>query len=471
MALSNVVNCNNVSAINGKSTYGFAVVAWVTDATDGYATVHVAAYIGATLSNPFYYYSANWGKAYINDVEKSSTTFQPKKASDWNTNNSFSWGGVSFGKACCVASEATERIYYGYGVTGSAKVSMSYYSSGSDGYNPTKGTHSTEAWVSLPYQAPPVTTPTLSNPSISSRTTNSAYSEFTVTNDGGASIQDYYQDLSLTNFGTVIQTIGRTGTFSSLSPGTTYYVRANASNGTYRGYSGVTSFTTVYAAPTNVSINPVATSKTAINLNRNWSNATYCQYQINDWGWIAEGSSYSNGVTVNGNNVTGLTANTTYTCQIRMGNHDSDLTYSNVATATTWSDPPTNLSISNKSSYWKNTTSGICIGGTLNATSDSAITNYTVYYKRSIDSTYSSINNGTSTTFEIPNLQESTSYDIYFTATNNGGTATLATSVSQTTITIHNVKVAVNGNSFVPLAMYVNVSNGNWVVGEFKISS
>ena len=37
---------------------------------------------------------------------------------------------------------------------------------------------------------------------------------------------------------------GSSGTFTGLSPNTTYYARANASNGYYRGYSGVPSKTT-----------------------------------------------------------------------------------------------------------------------------------------------------------------------------------------------------------------------------------
>lgn len=100
--------------------------------------------------------------------------------------------------------------------------------------------------------------------------------------------------------------------------------------------------------PTNVSISPTA-SRTSINLNRNWSNATYCQYNIAGWGWLAEYNSYSNGVYCGGNDVTNLTPNTTYSCQIRMGNGDSALTYSNSVNVTTTGNNPTatSLSISN----------------------------------------------------------------------------------------------------------------------------
>ena len=67
-----------------------------------------------------------------------------------------------------------------------------------------------------------------------------------VTNNGGASITDRYIDLfSNSNCTTKVGTItGSSGTFSNLTPNTTYYVRANASNGTYRGYSTVVTTST-----------------------------------------------------------------------------------------------------------------------------------------------------------------------------------------------------------------------------------
>lgn len=62
-----------------------------------------------------------------------------------------------------------------------------------------------------------------------------------VTNNGNASIVDRYIDLftdsKCTNkVGTIT---GASGTFTGLTPNTTYYARSNASNGTYRGYSSV----------------------------------------------------------------------------------------------------------------------------------------------------------------------------------------------------------------------------------------
>lgn len=214
--------------------------------------------------------------------------------------------------------------------------------------------------------------------------------------------------------------------------------------------------------PYDVSINPVATGTTSINLQRSWQRATYCQYNIQSWGWINEGTSYPNGVYVSGNNVTGLSPNTTYSCQVRFGNGNSDLTYSNTVNCTTLADPPTNLQITNLKSYYKNKTSDICISGNVSATSSLTITNYTLYYKRSIDSTYTSKNLGTSTTFELTNLQNNTTYDIYFTVSNSSATAT-STDYTQTTLQMYCIKISQNGAAFVTKRMYYSLSGGTWI--------
>lgn len=85
-----------------------------------------------------------------------------------------------------------------------------------------------------------VTTPTMTA-SITSRALTSISASMSITSTGGATIVDKYIDIftdsACTNkVGTIT---GASGTFSGLTPNTTYYVRANASNGTYRGYSAV----------------------------------------------------------------------------------------------------------------------------------------------------------------------------------------------------------------------------------------
>lgn len=94
-----------------------------------------------------------------------------------------------------------------------------------------------------------VVTPTVTV-SIGSRTETSIAASMSVTNNGNASIVDKYIDLftdsSCTN--KVGSISGTSGTFTGLTANKTYYVRANASNGTYRGYSSVSS-TSTYQYP------------------------------------------------------------------------------------------------------------------------------------------------------------------------------------------------------------------------------
>jgi len=94
-----------------------------------------------------------------------------------------------------------------------------------------------------------VTTPTVTC-TIGSRTETTVACSMSVTNSGNASITDRYIDI-FTDSGCTnkVGTInGASGTFTGLSANTKYYCRANASNGTYRGYSSVPS-TTTYAYP------------------------------------------------------------------------------------------------------------------------------------------------------------------------------------------------------------------------------
>jgi hypothetical protein len=219
---------------------------------------------------------------------------------------------------------------------------------------------------------------------VSNITSTSAYASFTVADSGGANIVDHYMDLSLTNFGTTVATIvGASGTFAGLNPATKYYIRANASNGTYRGYSSVGYFTTS-------------------------------------------------------------------------------------------EEPPKNLSISDLDSIWADIQQEVCITGTLHATHGTGSTgniNYKVYYKRSIDSSYTVYSLGQTTSesmnFTLNHLQADMDYDIYFTATSSGGTTTSSVSTIRTT-TVTFVYVSINGGEFVKRKMYFNQSAGAWYLAYNK---
>lgn len=94
-----------------------------------------------------------------------------------------------------------------------------------------------------------VVTPTVTV-SIGSRTETSITVSMSVTHDGYQPIQDRYIDIYSDSGCTnrVGGISGSSGTVTGLSANRTYYVRANASNGYYRGYSGVAS-TSTYQYP------------------------------------------------------------------------------------------------------------------------------------------------------------------------------------------------------------------------------
>ncbi len=75
---------------------------------------------------------------------------------------------------------------------------------------------------------------------------NTIDAAISITNDGRAGIVDKYIDLfTESGCNNKVGTItGASGTFTGLQPNTTYYARANASNGTYRGFSTVQTIST-----------------------------------------------------------------------------------------------------------------------------------------------------------------------------------------------------------------------------------
>lgn len=92
--------------------------------------------------------------------------------------------------------------------------------------------------------------PSLSNISISGVDDTSAYVSFSVTNNNGQAPYSPYIDLSLTNFGSVVESSASRGaTFTGLDANRTYYARGNDANDAGRSYTNVASFTTSYTNP------------------------------------------------------------------------------------------------------------------------------------------------------------------------------------------------------------------------------
>lgn len=92
--------------------------------------------------------------------------------------------------------------------------------------------------------------PSLSNISVGNVFDVSADVSFYVTNNNGQAPYSPYIDLSLSDFGSVIQSsASRSTKFTGLDPNRTYYVRGNDANDAGRTYTNVASFTTAYYNP------------------------------------------------------------------------------------------------------------------------------------------------------------------------------------------------------------------------------
>ena len=282
--------------------------------------------------------------------------------------------------------------------------------------------------VTFTTDKPSVTTPTLSGLSISSVGSDSAYLSFSVTNNGGASIVDSYIDVATnSSIGNIVKTItSSAGTASGLDHYTTYYARGNASNGTYRGYTSVSSFTTGGSKPSVTSVT-TSPSRTGCTFNVKYSIDSKDTYTGMS---IRYGTSTSYGSSTSSTSISGLSPNTRYYYSITVSGSKGGTSGAYTGSFVTTCNSPSSLSMSRTSS----TTSSIAVRVSASGDTNASITNYTVYYRSGSSGSYSSRSLGTSTSATISSLSTDTNYQFYFTATNAGGTTTSSTYTYSTTL-------------------------------------
>ena len=156
--------------------------------------------------------------------------------------------------------------------------------------------------------------PTLSTVSISSITRTGSNASCTVTSDGGATVTACSLKASTTSgdYSSPVSTItgsasGASGSFSSLTPNTKYYVRGEATNTAGTGYTTETNFTTSGNAPT---VTTSATrSKTGATITYNATYDTNASYSSR---LIEYGTTTSYGSSTTNTTLSGLTTDTTY---------------------------------------------------------------------------------------------------------------------------------------------------------------
>lgn len=184
-------------------------------------------------------------------------------------------------------------------------------------------------------------TPVLSAITVSNIKYNAATCTFSITDNGGRSIADsnidVFTEQACTNKVSTISS--RSGELGSLSPNTTYYARGNASNGSYRGYTAVKSFTTVKpAAPTISSITTPTIQDKSIKVQLNataGAGASSLQYRFSK----DNGSTYTSWQSANNYTFTGLQDDTSYTFKAQVkDNYGTTSTSGSKSATTTWVD-------------------------------------------------------------------------------------------------------------------------------------
>ena len=294
----------------------------------------------------------------------------------------------------------------------------------------------------------PVSTPTIGTPSISNITRTGAKASFSVSNNGGASIVDNFIDASLTNFGSVVSTISSTsGTFSGLTPNTTYYVRANASNGTYRGYSSVTSFKTTGNAPSVSSSTADITYNSAkVNYSATYdTNASYSSYTL------VYGTSTSYGSTASSQVISGLNPNTTYYYKITVKDNQGR---SGESTGSFKTAKPTAPTISSITAPTVNDTS---IKIQVAATAGSGASSLQYRFSKDNGSTYTSWQTANNYTFT--GLVDDTTYTFKAQVKDNYDSSVTSSSLSKTTTWVESAKM-ITPLGAKAVRMYIITSSG-----------
>ena len=216
MASSGSYSTSHIAATSRK--WYWDVSWWISSWNGNTATINYEVYDRAETGTSGNTWVGNWG--FSGSIAGNS--FANVQSGDFVKDKKRAWGSFTLGGGSSFSSSLTAHPY-----------SDSYTSSGDKSWTLDNN----------------VVTPSVSV-SIGSRTETTITASMSVTNNGNAGIVDNFIDL-FTDSGCTnkVGTInGTSGTFTGLTANKTYYARANAFNGTYRGYSGVLS-TSTYQYP------------------------------------------------------------------------------------------------------------------------------------------------------------------------------------------------------------------------------
>ncbi|SEB06441.1 Protein of unknown function [Flavobacterium gillisiae] len=308
-------------------------------------------------------------------------------------------------------------------------------------------------------------------------------------NDGGATISSRGVCWSNTTTSPTItspKTIDGTGigaftsSITSLTPRTTYYVRAYATNSAGTAYGDTFSFTTVSATvPTGITTNSVSsiTQTTAIgggNINAD-GGATITSRGV-CWSNTTSSPTISNSSTNNGSgtgsfssSLTGLTPSTTYYVRAYATNSVGTAYSSTTSFTTSSATVPTGITTNPVSSITQTTAIG---GGNINADGGATIISRGVCWSNTTSSptiSNSSTNNGSGTgsfSSSLTSLPPSTTYYVRAYATNSVGTA--YSSTTSFTTSSATVPTGITTNSVSSITQTTAIGGGGFTltVGE-----
>jgi uncharacterized protein (TIGR02145 family) len=282
----------------------------------------------------------------------------------------------------------------------------------------------------------PAVAPTLTTTAISSISASSANSGGTVTATGGASITSQGVCWSTTATPTISNSFTSNGTstpftsnLTGLVAGTTYYVRAYATNSAGTSYGNELNFTTSVGSPTVTTTAITAISANSANSGGVVTSTGGAAITAQGVCWYTTANpTTANSLTNNGtttpftSNLTGLAVGTTYYVRAYATN-SIGTTYGNELSFTTSAVAPTVTTTAINTI----TASSANSGGTVTATGGAALTAVGVCWSTTANPTTANsiTNNGTSTPFtsNLTGLTAGTTYYVRAYATNSAGTS------------------------------------------------